>query len=174
MIPVADQLSIMLDIAIAAVLSGAIGSEREKLEKPAGLRTNMIIGSISCFLVSISPALSNFIAAGVQEQLRVDPIRILQAIIIGISFIGAGTILKSQEENTVKNLTTASILLYSTGIGISVALHVYVIATGLTLLGLVINSLNHLKAVQSMFSSGHEKARDKNEQDSNKGDQTAS
>lgn len=161
MITVSEQLSVLLDIVIAAVMSGAIGSEREKLEKPAGLRTNMIIGSISCFLVAISPSLSNFIAANVQEQLRVDPIRILQAIIIGISFIGAGTILKSQEQNTVKNLTTASVLLYSTGIGISVALHAYVIALGLTLLGLIINSLNHLKTVRSMLTPKDEKFRKK-------------
>jgi len=161
MISVAEQLQILLDVSIAAVLSGAIGIEREKLEKPAGLRTNMIIGSISCFLVAISPVLSNFIAANVQEQLRVDPIRILQAIIIGVSFIGAGTILKSQEENTVKNLTTASILLYSTGIGISVALHAYVIAIGLTLLGLIINSLNHLKAIRSGLNAKDGKFRNK-------------
>jgi putative Mg2+ transporter-C (MgtC) family protein len=161
MITVSEQLSVLLDIVIAAVLSGAIGSEREKLEKPAGLRTNMIIGSISCFLVAISPSLSNFIAANVQEQLRVDPIRILQAIIIGISFIGAGTILKSQEQNTVKNLTTASVLLYSTGIGISVALHAYVIALGLTLLGLIINSLNHSKTVRSMLTPKDGKFRKK-------------
>lgn len=153
MATVSEQLWILLDIAIAAALSGAIGGEREKLEKPAGLRTNMIIGSISCFLVSISPHLSNFMAAHVAEDLRVDPIRILQAIIIGISFIGAGTILKSQEENTVKNLTTASVLLYSTGIGISVALKAYIIAVGLTLLGLLINSLNHLKIIRSVFGS---------------------
>lgn len=152
MITVSEQLLILMDIAIAAVLSGAIGGEREKLDKPAGLRTNMIIGSISCFLVAISPHLSNFVAVNVSEELRVDPIRILQAIIIGISFIGAGTILKSQEENTVKNLTTASILLYSTGIGISVALHAYLIAAGLTLIGLLINSLNQLKATRFLFT----------------------
>jgi len=68
---------------------------------------------------------------------------VLQAIIVGISFIGAGTILKSKEENTVQNLTTASSLLYSTGIGISVALNAYIVAGGLTLIGLVINYLSH-------------------------------
>lgn len=167
MITVSEQLLILMDITIAALLSGAIGGEREKLDKPAGLRTNMIIGSIACFLVSISPHLSNFVAAAIQEELRVDPIRILQAIIIGISFIGAGTILKSQEENTVRNLTTASILLYSTGIGISVALHAYVAAVGLTLLGLLINSLNHLKTIRSLFTKKrHGPARQSPEQDS--------
>ena len=125
----------------------------------------------TAFLVSISPALCNFIASHVAEELRVDPIRILQAIIIGVSFIGAGTILKSREENTVKNLTTASVLLFSTGIGISVALKVYMIALGLTVFGLVINSLNQIKQVRYLFPPGNEKFRNtgiehKPEQDS--------
>ena len=137
-----QQLWILLDIVIAAILSSVIGIEREKLRKPAGLRTNMIVGSISCFFVSISPSLSNFIQTNIESDLiSVDPIRVLHAIIVGISFIGAGTILKSKEENTVQNLTTASTLLYSTGIGISVALKAYVVALGLTLIGLAINSI---------------------------------
>ncbi len=168
MLSLSDQLLILLNVAIAAILSGMIGIEREKLEKPAGLRTNMIIGSISCFLVSISPALSNFVAAQVTGDLRIDPIRILQAIIIGISFIGAGTILKSQEENTVRNLTTASVLLYSTGIGISVALQVYVIAIGLTLFGLLINSMNHMKPIRSLFNPKYRKMKSREKDSSAK------
>lgn len=148
-----NQLWILLDVLIAAVLSSLIGLEREKLSKPAGLRTNMIVGSISCFFVSISPSLSNFIQSSIESDLiRVDPIRILQAIIVGISFIGAGTILKSKEENTVQNLTTASILLYSTGIGIAVALKAYLIAFGLALIGLLINSLHHWQRLKALFS----------------------
>lgn len=144
-----NQLIILLNIFIATVLSGIIGIEREHLNKPAGLRTNMIVGSISCFFVAISPSLSNFIQANItSDLLSVDPIRVLQAIIVGISFIGAGTILKSKEENTVQNLTTASSLLYSTGIGISVALNAYIVAVGLTLLGLLINFLSHWKKVK--------------------------
>lgn len=145
-----SQLLILLNILIATVLSGVIGIEREQLKKPAGLRTNMIVGSISCFFVAISPSLSNFIQTNItSDLLSVDPIRVLQAIIVGISFIGAGTILKSKDENTVQNLTTASSLLYSTGIGISVALKAYIVAGGLTLLGLLINYLSHWKKVKT-------------------------
>jgi len=146
-----NQLLILLNIFIATVLSGVIGFEREHVKKPAGLRTNMIVGSISCFFVAISPSLSNFIEANItSDLLSVDPIRVLQAIIVGISFIGAGTILKSKEENTVQNLTTASSLLYSTGIGISVALNAYIVAGGLTLIGLIINQLGRWKKNQNL------------------------
>ena len=142
-----SQLWILLDLIIAAVLCSVIGGEREKLDKPAGLRTNIIVGSIACFFVSISPVLSNFLIENMEpDHLSMDAIRILQAIVVGVSFIGAGTILKSKDENNVRNLTTASTLLYSAGIGISVALHVYIIAIGLALMGLIINSLNKIWA----------------------------
>jgi putative Mg2+ transporter-C (MgtC) family protein len=147
---VINQLWILLDVVIAMVLCSVIGGEREKLDKPAGLRTNMIVGSISCFFVAISPALSNFINENiVTDIMSVDPVRILQSIVVGVSFIGAGTILKSKDENTVRNLTTASTLLYSSGIGIAVALKAYILAVGLTLIILFVNSINHLRGIKA-------------------------
>ncbi|GAB1453159.1 MgtC/SapB family protein [Draconibacterium sp.] len=141
-----SQLWILLDVIIAAVLCGFIGGEREKLDKPAGLRTNMIMGSISCFFVAVSPTLNNYMVANVTlDQMSMDAVRILQAIVVGVSFIGAGAILKSESTENVKNLTTASTLLYSAGIGMAVALHVYVLAIGLTILILTINALNTIR-----------------------------
>lgn len=150
-----NQLWILLDVVIAAILSSAVGSEREQLDKPAGLRTNIIVGSVSCLFVSISPKLVDFMQDSIHasQSMGVDPIRILQAIIVGVSFIGAGTILKSKDENTVRNLTTASTLLYSVGIGISVALKYYIMATGLTAIILIINFLNHLRFFKSMSNN---------------------
>lgn len=140
-----SQLWILLDVAIAAVLCSVIGGEREKLDKPAGLRTNMIVGSISCFFVAISPTLNNYMVVNVNlDQMSMDAVRILQAIVVGVSFIGAGVILKSESENRVTNLTTASTLLYSSGIGIAVAVHVYLLAVGLTAILLIINQLNRI------------------------------
>ncbi len=147
-----SQLWILLDVAIAVVLTAAVGIEREKMDKPSGLRTNMIVGSISCLLVAISPDLSQFMQSDVpMEMISVDPIRIIHAIIIGVSFIGAGTILKFQDNNTVKNLTTASTLLYSAGIGISVGTKAYIIAVGLTLIILLINLLPQFTSIKSVF-----------------------
>ncbi|WP_321289421.1 MgtC/SapB family protein [uncultured Sunxiuqinia sp.] len=149
---IVNQFWILLDVVIATVLCSVIGGEREKLDKPAGLRTNMIVGSISCFFVAISPVLSNFINENIATDIMsVDPVRILQSIVVGVSFIGAGTILKSKDENTVRNLTTASTLLYSSGIGIAVAIKAYVVAVGLTLIILFINSINHLRGIKARF-----------------------
>ena len=140
--PLPYQLWILLDVLIAAILGGILGYEREKSEKPAGFRTNMFIAGASALLLS----LGRFIANSMELQLDpasmgVDPTRIIHAIIVGVSFIGAGTILKSSKDETVRYLTTAAMILFSAGAGISVALKLYVVGIGVTLIGLVINTL---------------------------------
>jgi len=142
---ISSQLWILLDVIIASVLAGIVGFEREYAQKPAGLRTNMIVAGASCLFVAISKPLVNFMEeGGNSEYLDLDPIRVMQAIVIGVSFIGAGTVLKSSKDQDVLFLTTAATLLYSTGIGISVAVKQYILAIGLTIIILSINYLANL------------------------------
>tara|TARA_A100000171_G_scaffold49476_1_gene58624 strand:+ start:868 stop:1350 length:483 start_codon:yes stop_codon:yes gene_type:complete len=134
-----QELEILFSVLVATILSGLVGYERENRDKPAGLRTNMIVGGFSCLIVSLSLPLIDFVHNyEFQEAVKADPIRILQALVVGISFIGAGTIIK-QNNDKVKGLTTAATLLYCLGIGVATALHKYVIAIGITLLILIIN-----------------------------------
>jgi putative Mg2+ transporter-C (MgtC) family protein len=136
------ELLILLDVLIALVLTGIIGWEREVGKKPAGLRTNMIVGAAAALLVSVGRVLvSTFHKGGYHEYMQYDPLRLIQAIVIGISFIGAGTILKSRKEEQVHNLTSAATILLSAGVGISVATHQYILATGLTILVYGVNKL---------------------------------
>jgi len=127
----------ILDALIAAVLAAVIGYERESHNKPAGLRTNMIIAVVAVLLVAFARSLATEFET--IQGTRVDPIRIIEAIIVGVSFIGAGTIIKNDQENHVHNLTTAATLLFSAGIGIAVSLHQYILAVGVTLLAIFIN-----------------------------------
>lgn len=145
---ISPQLWILLDVIIASALAGIVGFEREYAQKPAGFRTNMIVAGASCLFVALSKPLINFIEkGGNSDYLDLDPIRVMQAIVIGISFIGAGTVLKSSKDQDVLYLTTAATLLYSTGIGISVAVKQYILAIGLTIIILSINYLaNFLNA----------------------------
>lgn len=137
-----SQLFILLDVAIAVVLGGFVGLEREAGDKPAGLRTNMIIAGAAALLISLGRVLiQNYSDTTVHEVLQADPIRIMEAVIVGISFIGAGTILKVEQTFKVRYLTTAASILFSAGIGMSVGLQQYILAFGLTLLAFVINVL---------------------------------
>jgi putative Mg2+ transporter-C (MgtC) family protein len=133
-----NQIQILINVLIALGLSGLIGFEREHMRKPAGLRTNMIIGAAACFIVSLCLPVIDFMeVANMPEIIRTDPIRVIQALVVGISFIGAGTILKRDDK--VEGLTTAATLLVSLGIGMAVAVGQYTLAVGVTLIILLIN-----------------------------------
>lgn len=137
-----QQLRILLDILIAMIVGGIIGLDREIKHKPAGFRTNMIIAGASALLLILGRYLIQVIKLDLNDQaLGVDPTRIIQAIIVGVSFIGAGTILKSREEETVHYLTTAATILMSSAVGICVALHLYPLAVGLAVLTVLVNAV---------------------------------
>ena len=134
------ELWILLDIIIASILTGLIGLERERSNKPAGFRTNMIVGVASSLFVALSQVLlDSYVESEHKDFIEADPIRVIHAIIVGVSFIGAGTILKSAGEEKVQYLTSAATILLSAGVGIAVGLHQYVLAVGLTVLVYIIN-----------------------------------
>ena len=127
-------------VALAMLLGGLIGAEREWANKPAGFRTHMLIAGTGALLVVLADALvehfgGDAYAGGI---IRADPIRIVEAIITGVAFIGAGTIFRSQGGDHVEGLTTAASLLFSAAIGVAVALREFVIAVGITLLALAV------------------------------------
>lgn len=134
----AQQLWGLLDVFIACVLSGVVGYEREVHQKPAGFRTQMIVGGASALLVVLADVSVTRYERLHKDVLDVDPIRVIQAIIIGISFIGAGTIAK-QRGKDIAYLTTAATILFSAGIGIGVGLRQYILCVGVTMIALLIN-----------------------------------
>ncbi|MCF8337207.1 MAG: MgtC/SapB family protein [Bacteroidales bacterium] len=135
------ELRVIVDIIIASVLTGLVGLERELSGKPAGFRTQMIIGGAAALLISTARILIRDFAgeSELAAVMRADPVRVIEAVIVGISFIGAGTILKMEDQRKVQYLTTAASILLSAGIGMSVALHHYIIAVGVTIFILIVN-----------------------------------
>jgi putative Mg2+ transporter-C (MgtC) family protein len=132
------QLLILGEVALAIVLGGLIGIEREIANRPAGFRTHMLIAGSAALLVGLANALiEDFNAISSVDQIASDPMRIVQAIITGISFIGAGTIFRGDGDR-VEGLTTAASLLCTAGIGIAVALQQFILAVGTTALVLLV------------------------------------
>ncbi|MDF1815319.1 MAG: MgtC/SapB family protein [Verrucomicrobiales bacterium] len=133
-----EQLYRAVIVFIAAVLAGLVGIEREYSGKPAGFRTHMLVGGASALLVVLGEVMVKSFAeiSEINSLIRSDPIRIIEAIIVGISFIGAGTVLKVQAEQRVRYLTTAASILFSAGIGVSVALGEMILAV--VLVGIVV------------------------------------
>ena len=141
------EWQILLEVALAMLLGGVIGFERETASKPAGFRTHMLVAGSAALLVGIGFTLvDRSVQARWTDAVTADPIRILQAIIIGVSFLGAGTIFRGKRPEEVQGLTTAASLLMSSGIGIAVALRQFLLAVGVTVLvALVLRLLGKLE-----------------------------
>lgn len=135
----AEELDILLKVVVAVCLGGIIGIERELAKKPAGIRTHMFVAGAATLVMSVSTLLINEYNATF-GNVQSDPVRVIEAIIVGISFIGAGTVLKSEKDHNVYYLTTAASILFASGIGITVALERFWLALGLTILVILVNS----------------------------------
>jgi putative Mg2+ transporter-C (MgtC) family protein len=131
------QLEIIGEVALAMVLGGVIGFEREMADKPAGFRTQMLVAGAAALLVGLGDALMRrYVVEG--GPATVDPIRIVEAIVTGISFLGAGTIFRRSSEEQVQGLTTAASILLCAAVGIAVSLRQFVLAVGVTVLALIV------------------------------------
>lgn len=132
-LPDARQLAHVLVRLVAATLLGAIvGLERERAGKPAGLRTHM--------LVTLGTAVFVLACSGVGMSLE-GLSRVIQGIVTGIGFIGAGSILKLSEERDVKGLTTAAGVWMTAAVGVAVGLGSLGVAILSTIFTLIILSL---------------------------------
>jgi putative Mg2+ transporter-C (MgtC) family protein len=132
------QIQILGRVALAMILGAAVGLEREVKDKPAGLRTHMLVAGAAAFLVALSDvAIQRFNVDLGSGLVRSDPIRVIEAVITGISFLGAGTILRHKGSDHVEGLTTAASLLFVAALGICVALSQVLLAIGVTALVLV-------------------------------------
>ncbi|HSM69916.1 MAG TPA: MgtC/SapB family protein [Anaerolineales bacterium] len=124
-------------IILASFLGGLVGLEREVADKPAGLRTHMLVCATATFFVMLAPLVVSLFQT--QDPVTVDPLRLINAILVGISFLGAGTIIKSNSESSVEGLTTSASILSVSAIGIAIALEAFYLAVGVALLNILIN-----------------------------------
>lgn len=131
------ELAQLIRLLVAGVLSGVLGWERESAHKSAGLRTHMLVG-IASALFTVLAELSVREYPGAAEELRADPIRVIQAVAIGVGFLGSGVIFVSKTGESVRGLTTAGSIWATAAIGISAGLGYYILAVGATLLLLVV------------------------------------
>jgi putative Mg2+ transporter-C (MgtC) family protein len=132
------QLQIIGEVALAMVLGGAIGFERETANRPAGFRTHMLVAGAAALLVGMGDVFLEIFKNSGLDFITSDPIRIVEAIVAGVSFLGAGTIFRAGRENGVQGLTTAASLLLVSAIAIAVALHQFILAAGVTGLTLTV------------------------------------
>ena len=145
-LPDARQFVRVIVRMIAATLLGAIvGIERERAGKPAGVRTHM--------LVSLGTAV--FVLACSGAGMRIEDLsRVIQGIVTGIGFLGAGSILKLNEERDIQGLTTAAGIWMTAAIGVAVGLGSLGVALLSTFFTLIILAL--AGPFEASFKARHE------------------
>jgi len=139
-----DIVSIVLKLLLAVALGGLIGLERESSQKPAGFRTNILI----CIGSTMMMILSGFIL-GEGQSTAGDATRMAAAVIAGIGFIGAGSII--QARGMVTGLTTAATLWAVAGLGLVIGSGYYFEAIIFTVI--VISTLVIFRLVEDRFFS---------------------
>ncbi|MCJ2068922.1 MgtC/SapB family protein [Methylobacterium sp. J-030] len=140
-----SNLEIIARLVLAAILSGLIGVERERLLWAAGLRTHMLVGVGACLIMIVSAfGFGDVLGA---KNVVLDPSRIAAQVVSGIGFLGAGTILLRGE--VVKGLTTAASLWAVAAIGLAIGSGLYVAGTATTFILLAI--LAGLKPLQERY-----------------------
>jgi putative Mg2+ transporter-C (MgtC) family protein len=109
----ADVTQVLMRLGLALILGGVIGFEREISRRDAGMRTHMMV-AVGAALFVVVPLQAGFS----QDNMS----RVLQGLVSGVGFLGAGAIIKLSAEREVRGLTTAASLWLSAGIGVAAGL----------------------------------------------------
>jgi len=129
------ELWILVRVAAAMALGGVLGIERELGRHAAGLRTHMMIAGAAALIVGLGDMLAHhFTQEQYRDLLRIDPGRLIEAVVAAVGFVGAGAILRARGAQQVHGLTTASSLLMAAAIGIAAGLGHYLLALGASLM----------------------------------------
>lgn len=123
----------VLQLLLAAILGGILGLEREYGKKEAGLRTYILVATGSALFTII--AREFVLRFSTTLNVSLDPLRTIQAIAIGIGFVGSGLIIFRRDH--VEGLTTAAGLWLVAAIGVAVGFKLYILASFATLLGVL-------------------------------------
>lgn len=141
-----SNLELVGRLAGAAVLGSAIGFERERAARAAGLRTHMLVCVGSCLVMIVSAYGFNSVLS---EHVVLDPSRVAAQVVSGIGFLGAGAIILRKD--LVRGLTTAASVWATAAIGLASGAGLYVAAAASTVIILVI--LAGLKPIEARYDA---------------------
>ncbi|HMB37796.1 MAG TPA: MgtC/SapB family protein [Wenzhouxiangellaceae bacterium] len=126
---------IVLRLLAAAAFASVIGLERELRKRPAGLRTHMLVslGSAGFLLVGYEIMLATAVG---DPSARIDPTRIVEGVIGGIGFLGAGSII--QGRGSIQGITTGAAIWIAGTIGVACATGNFILAGLVTGIAMII------------------------------------
>ncbi|MDO5717608.1 MAG: MgtC/SapB family protein [Tissierellia bacterium] len=107
---------ILIRLILATIFGGIVGMEREYHNRPAGLRTHILVSLVSCLIMIVGIEIHEVTGGN-------DPTRLAAQVVSGIGFLGAGTIIRTG--SSIRGLTTAATLWANAGIGLAVGAGLY-------------------------------------------------
>jgi putative Mg2+ transporter-C (MgtC) family protein len=146
-IPDSESLArITLRLIVAMIFGAVIGIQRERAGKPAGLRTHMLVSSGTAV----------FVIASEEFGMNPDSVsRVIQGLVTGIGFLGAGAILKIYDKRVVEGLTTAAGIWMTAALGVAIGLGRFGVALVATLLAWMTLSL--ARQLEDILNKGSRK-----------------
>lgn len=145
-IRVVTSLAVVLRITVAFLLGGILGLERGLKQRPAGLRTHMLVCVGACMIMLTNQYIYQVFGTG-------DPVRMGAQVVSGIGFLGAGTIMVTKHSQ-IKGLTTAAGLWATAAVGLATGIGFYEAA----LMGTIVIVLT-LTVLSALDSKMHKKTR---------------
>lgn len=127
------ELEFAIKLGLCLLLGVVIGVERELRNKPAGISTHCFVMAGACLFTFISTVADPN-----------SPARIAAQVVSGVGFLGAGMILKS-DNNTVRNLTTAAAIWFAAAVGMAIGIGWYAIAVIASLYAVIVPRIPHVK-----------------------------
>jgi len=131
-----EDAALLLRLVVAGVLAAAVGWERERAGKSAGLRTHMLVGLAAALYTALGTLAMEHAAAA--PGLRADPVRVIQSVALGIGFLGGGAIAAARSEGHGAGLTTAASIWAIAAVGMAAGVGHYVLAAGATVLQFIV------------------------------------
>lgn len=123
------EIEVILRLLLATVLGAGIGYQRERANKPAGLRTHA--------LISLGAALFTVVSMfGFGNG--VDPSRVAAGVVVGIGFIGAGVIFRGMRGDSVAGLTTAASIWVAAAVGLAAGAGMYLVSSLVALITVIL------------------------------------
>lgn len=131
-----QELDLLVRLLAAFVLAGALGWERETAGKAAGLRTHLLVGVASALFVVLGHAATTGFP-GDPESVRLEPMALIQAVAVGVGFLGSGVVRVRTGDRRPQGLTTAASIWACAAVGMCAGFGKYVLGAGATLLLLI-------------------------------------
>ena len=148
------ETDIALRVIGAAILGGIVGYDRERKDKPAGIKTHLLVAAGSALFVGTTVLLTQETEVFGGDAAKIDVSRVMAGVVTGVGFLGAGAIITRRQ--SVIGLTTAAGIWVVAAIGSTVAFGFWLLAIVSTILALLVHGASWIHEIRASRANKRE------------------